>query len=641
LQIIKPQMEHVEATGVSMARADDAAYFLETALRQRGYSNAAVDWRLLDTDNGGKRIHLIVEEGAGSRLGEIRFSGNEAVEGEAVMELLTSHTRKRVNAESGGILPYVPEDLDKGVSRIREFYQLLGYSEAEVSLKTGTPSGTVDVEVSVIEGNRYVVGAITIPEPPSSALQADFDKLHEDYSGKNYTSSVPVSLSSGITALARDAGYYDAEVFVEEVNKTEVATSGTVSVDLQVSAVWGETIPVSGIQVTGNEKVKSEFFTRHFEDLNGKPYSPNATNAEVEELLRTGAFESVRTDTVRRDDGSMALLIDVEEASMKEFGVYGGYATYEGPVAGFEFQNLNLNGMLRKVDAEIEASRRGLRGEISYEDPWFAWSDFRLQSSLFALNRINEGYSKFETGGRYEFSRKTGPAGRTQISIFGQATYTDIYETEIDPAELGDPSYFANVTGVSLSLDRTDNPRKPRSGFIAQSAVSVASSVIASEVEFLRATGRLGYYLPLGPATARLSARAGIISPMGDSMSLPIDLRFYNGGAQSVRSFDERELGPRDSRGSPVGGEFYSIFNFEIEMPFFSVDGLSVVPFFDAGNLLPDAGDAGLSQMRYALGLGLRYETPLGPLRVEYGYNPDRLPGEPVGAAHVGLGVAY
>src|SRR5690606_15846892 len=141
---------------------------------------------------------------------------------------------------------------------------------------------------------------------------------------------------------------------------------------------------------------------------------------------------------------------------------------------------------------------------------------------------------------------------------------------------------------------------------------SAASSAIGSEVEFLKATGRLGYYLPVGRNTLRLGAKTGIISPTGDTDVIPIDLRFFAGGAQSVRSFQERSLGLRDPlSGDPIGGNFYTLFNFEYEMPVKQLEGLSVGPFADAGNLIIDDADAGLNDMRYAVGLGLRYQTPI------------------------------
>ncbi|MDF1751935.1 MAG: BamA/TamA family outer membrane protein [Verrucomicrobiales bacterium] len=639
-ELIGTQIDYVESSGVSMARADDAAYFLENALRERGYKSATVDWKLKSNNQGKLQIHLTVDEGKSVALGKIEVSGNEAIEDDAVIELITSQTRKRVGSEPGVALPFVADDIRKGVARVKEFYQLLGFLDVEVT-STTFPSEThlSNIGVNIEEGVQYRVGTITFPDAAPTKVAESYTELKSIFESKSYSEAIPANLSSRLTSLARDAGYYDAVVSVDSQN-LESDLEGIVPVELTVTADWGPSVPVSGIRVTGNEKVTDRFFERHFEEIQGQPYSPNATNRQVEELLRTQAFESVRTNTVREEDGSISLQVEVEEAPSRQLGVYGGFATYEGPIGGFEFRNLNLLGSVRKIDAEVEVSRRGLRGEIEYDDPWFAWSEYRLRASLFAMNRLNEGYSKFETGGRYDFSRKLGKKKKDSFSVFGQASYTDIYEAEIDDAELGDKSYFAHSVGVAYSHDRRDNPRMPRSGYIAQTSVSMASSAIASEVEFLRATGKLGFYLPLGDTTIRLSARAGVISPSGDTDSLPIDLRFYNGGAQSVRSFQERELGP-SSNGHPVGGQFYSIFNFEYDIPFPWVNGLSIVPFADAGNLLTDADDIGLYDMRYAVGLGLRYDTPIGPLRVEYGYNPDRRIDEAQGAVHVGMGVAY
>ncbi len=639
---IGSQLEYIDSAGVSMARADDVAYFLENALRERGFKKSTVDWKLVDGANGKKQILLSVDEGPEVVIGDIRVSGNKAIEDEAVIELLTSHTRKRLAVAPEEKIPYVSQDIRKGVDRTREFYQRLGFPDIKIDLDTGnSESYRIDLALDIVEGNQYRVGSITLPESPDPKVAKGYDEIQEDFGGKTYSATIPANLSSRLTSLARDAGFYDAVVSVESGDAIPTETENTVERNLVVSADWGDRVPVSSIKVNGNEKVTDRFFDRHFEDVVGENYSPNAVNGEVEELLKTGAFESVRTDAVRQEDGSIELNVEIEEAASRQLGVYAGFATYEGPIAGFEFRNLNLLGSVRKADAEIELSRRGARGEIEYQDPWFAWSDVGLRASLFAMNRLERGYSKHETGGRYEFSRKFGLKKQNKIALFGQASYTDVYEADIDPLALGDRNYFASTTGLSFTIDRRDNPRAPRKGFVAQTSISIASDAIASEVEFLRATGRLGYYLPVGESTLRLSARAGTISPMGDTNEIPIDLRFYNGGAQSVRSFQERSLGARDKNGYHIGGEFYTIFNIEYEIPVPVVDGLSVVPFADAGNLLGDADDASLDAMRYAVGLGLRYQTPIGPLRLEYGYNPDQVRGEPEGTFHIGFGVAY
>jgi outer membrane protein assembly factor BamA len=124
-----------------------------------------------------------------------------------------------------------------------------------------------------------------------------------------------------------------------------------------------------------------------------------------------------------------------------------------------------------------------------------------------------------------------------------------------------------------------------------------------------------------------------------EANTLPIDERFFNGGGTTVRSFTERDLGPHDLHGHPLGGEFYTVFNAEYTFPIFGE--LQGAVFADAGNLLPTSDQPGLDDMRYALGLGLRYKLPIGPIRLDYGFNPDRHPGEDFGAFNVSFGFAF
>ncbi|MDQ6654694.1 MAG: BamA/TamA family outer membrane protein, partial [Verrucomicrobiota bacterium] len=113
----------------------------------------------------------------------------------------------------------------------------------------------------------------------------------------------------------------------------------------------------------------------------------------------------------------------------------------------------------------------------------------------------------------------------------------------------------------------------------------------------------------------------------------------FNGGGTTVRSFGERQLGPKDFNGDPIGGQFFSVYNVEYTFPIWGELQLAV--FGDAGNLVPDASDAGFQNMRYAVGLGLRYQLPIGPLRIDYGVNPSPRKDEAFGAFHFSFGFAF
>lgn len=631
---VKDQITFIESSNASMAKADDVSYFLENALRDRGYKNATVEWKL-----EGERILLTVSEGNTLRLGEVSVTGNTALKDDAIRELITSATRKRMKLEVDDDMPYVAPDIKSGQARIDEFYRLLGYGNVTVQVDTTERSDKIELLVTIEEGIQQQVGSITFPEAPSDEVSDAYEEIQKDFEATTFSAAISPKLASRLRAIAVDAGFYHATVDVTESER--IAAGELETVNLVVSADWGPPVQLSGVNVSGNSKVTDSFFEKHFEELIDNPYSPDGTNKEVEELLQTGAFETVRTDVVEQEDGTFALNVDIEEGYSRQVGIYGGYTNYEGPIAGFEFRNLNLFGSVRKIDAEIQFSKRGARGELEFIDPWFLNTDSEFRAGLFAINRNEVGYEKFQTGGRYSLTKRFGRQMKDTVSIFGEASYTDVHDFDIQAAFLGDTEYLAHSVGVSLIHDRRDQPRNPRSGYIAQGSMSIASSAIASETEFFKATGRLGYYHPVGEHTLRLAARAGMISPMGDTAAIPIDLRFYNGGAQSVRSFLERRLGSTDASGYPVGGEFYTTFNIEYEIPVKQFEGLSIVPFADAGNLIYDAGDASLDDLRYAIGLGIRYETPIGPLRLEYGHNPDPRVGESNGTLHIGFGFSY
>ncbi|PYL12229.1 MAG: hypothetical protein DMF43_09045, partial [Verrucomicrobia bacterium] len=139
-------------------------------------------------------------------------------------------------------------------------------------------------------------------------------------------------------------------------------------------------------------------------------------------------------------------------------------------------------------------------------------------------------------------------------------------------------------------------------------------------------------------------ARGGIIHSLtasgpAEATAIPIDERFFNGGAESVRSFGERDLGPHDRKGHPIGGEFFTVFNIEYTFPI--IGELQGALFTDAGNLLPTSEHPGLNDMRYAIGAGLRYKLPIGPIRLDYGVNPDPHSDEDFGAFHFSFGFAF
>jgi outer membrane protein assembly factor BamA len=309
---------------------------------------------------------------------------------------------------------------------------------------------------------------------------------------------------------------------------------------------------------------------------------------------------------------------------------------------------------------------RGYRGEILYEDPYLFDTENELRVRLSALTFDFDGYDKFELGARIELSRQLTKS--YLAGAFVTSRYVKVTDAEIRPEFLGRTSYQVNSLGLMQTLDMRDSPLVNPRGFIMDNTFDVAADALGSQVEFIRSTFRVSYYLPFAPRQPTLGTpgidaeledtgfrrwfqrssvaagvRIGLIKSLAEGaedqvFDLPIDERFFNGGSSTVRSFTERDLGPRN-RGYPIGGEFFSVFNVEYTFPIWG-ELLGAV-FVDAGNLLPNAEDAGFSDMRYAVGFGLRYKLPIGPIRLDYGVNPDPRVDEDFGAFHFSFGFAF
>jgi outer membrane protein assembly factor BamA len=256
-----------------------------------------------------------------------------------------------------------------------------------------------------------------------------------------------------------------------------------------------------------------------------------------------------------------------------------------------------------------------------------------LTAKIFAEYKDYDVYTKQEVGTRVELGRTFGDL---QIAAFVQAKHVLLEDYDISAASLGPPEYDVASTGLAATYDRRDNKVLPHSGYIVSASAEVAPELLS--VSFARAVLKGGYYIPWGRSTFMLLGQGGVIYPLGDG-DLPIDERFFNGGANTVRSFNEREMGPQDPNGEHIGGEAYTAFTAEWDFPL--VGDLYGAVFVDAGNLLPLAEDFGLSNMRYALGMGLRYYLPIGPVRFDVALNPDPEEGETNGSLHFGFGFSF
>src|SRR5436190_98398 len=645
--ILKEQITTIDDYGLTAARGDDAAFFLELFYRKHGYAKVSVRYSI-----GGDRLVLDINEGPLVSLGMVNFVGNQHQPSQVLFDYAVGPTRERYSSMQQK-LPFVAADVEEGADLVHRLYIANGYLDARVEppiYHYGEDGAQVDATIPITEGRQYSFGQIAFSGQTiygSEALKGQLIDLVEQPYTDNRVSDIPRRLQT----YYRARGYY--EVKVAATGNPEAATNGRVPVFVSVTP--GRLYHFDGVTVTGLQRLRPSYVTRRFSKFSGQTYSPELVDEKFRELMKSGLFTVLQIKPTPIGGNTLRLDISAEEAKSKEVGVALGYGSYTGAIVGASYRDRDLFGYGRPISTLAEWSERGYKWEILWEDPYFFDSDFGFNAKLSAITFDFDGYSKFESGLRLDFTRKI--TKQYEVGLVLSARHVDVTSADIRSILLGDTSYFVSSIGLTQTLDLRDSKVNPSRGFVLDNTLDFATSAIGSDVDFVRSTARFTYFLPIGHepkpgfpdhrSLLAFGARAGIIHSLEHGTSpaeIPIDERFFNGGSTTVRSFAERDLGPHD-HGHSIGGEFFSVFNVEYTFPLYG-ELLGAV-FVDAGNLLPNSTDpfqrvtAGFDDMRYAVGVGLRYKLPIGPVRLDYGYNPDRRAGEDVGAFHFSFGFAF
>ena len=629
---IARQIQTIEEYGLDAANAYDAVFFLESFYRKNGYSQAEATSRIV----GPWELHLTIDEGPRAFVGTVTVEGNHEFDTKTLSDYLLGPIRERYpRVREDIMLPFVEADIYSGTDLVRRLYASQGYLDAEVDppeITLNTEGTSANILLRVKEGVQYRFTDIRLEGETAFTREELMREIEEQTKGI-YTDGRLAAAQRGLEDFLQKHGYFLAEVTAEADPTT--AVEGEVPATFKIEA--GALFRFDGVTVSGNSGVKTSFIQKRLRKLSGKVYSPARIDRSFRELIQTGLFRNLQINPEAIAGDQVRLDVSVEEAKPKEFGVGLGYASFFGGIVSASYRDLNFFSSGRPFSINLEVNQRGFGGEILYVDPWLFDSDYQLRLRLYAQSATLKGYSKNEIGFQPSIVRYL--TEHWKVSAFVTAEATAIRDVEIEPLSLvGQESYATLSFGVSQTLDYRNNPALPTRGYIFSTSMEVAPNGLG-DIAFFRALGSFPFYQPItAKSTLALGARAGIISSLNDA-GIPIDERFFNGGATTVRSFSELTLGPRDNAGYPLGGQGYTVFNAEYTFPIFG--DLYGAVFVDAGNVVSEAKDFGFEGMRYAVGAGVRYNLPIGAIRFDYGLNPSPKEGEAQGAFHFAIGVAF
>jgi len=624
--LVEGRLEYVLSQPATRARAADAAFLVERLFRTKGFRDASVSWSIPKPN----LIRLRVDEGTREALGEVRIEGvPDEDRNEELARLFELPMRKRV--DGGGIRPPIGTgDVEAGLELIRRQLKSFGLygAEVEVAERRETPeTGHVDFVIDVDPGRIFKIATPSFEGEVADAVR----RAANVRVGEPATTANVNETRLAVSEYYRARGFVDAKVRM----RIEVITRSVVP---QFEVVQGRRFRLGEVDFTGLERTNPERVAVRLRDLEGKFLDGETTERRISQLIATGAFSSVRIERREREDGTLDATLHFEEAEAKGVSFTAGFDSYEGPLFGSRYYDRNFLGRILNLTAGFEISGRSILGEVSIADPWIRGTDLSGSLRLYSLRRSNEGYIAWRSG--LEGILTWPVTEHYQIDFAAGVAYVVTEEDGLPPATLGDTDYQNPYLRINQRLDYRDSAVLPTEGWHLDWPLEIGSTIGDMSIGYLKTGLEGSYRQPLGSSgQLGIGLRGGVLIPSGDSADLPIDIRYFNGGSRSVRSFPDRELGPRSVTGFPTGGEAYWVGNIEYVR---QVAGpLRLAAFIDAGGLSADWEEFGFDEVELAAGLGIRLNLPIGPVRLEYGHNLTQDPGEPSGTWHFAIGTTF
>jgi len=611
-EAISGRLEFIKKRRATSFRADDAAFLIESFLHSHGLPDATVNWTL----PGDNQILLTVDEGVAKYLGAVTIVGADKPE-----ELIAQF--KAPFPESGERRAFISSAVAAGLDRVRSLMETRGYWEASVTSSRGTRNATGEFPftVTVTKGPLFtlVPPKIDSPVKPTAYLLT----LLRDREGKTATAETILSIRKSIDKDYRRRGFSDLTI--------EMAKESDGSrLHLVFTIKPGQRFKVRSFNIKTQGPTKTNLARIHnrFPPLIGKNFDETNINDSIKKLLSTGAFETIRMDTAETSDIQLDLTLHVTEAKARGYSFSAGFGSYEGLILGARYHNRNFGGKLWNLTAGAEITSLGILGEVGLTDPFFRERDLRFHNRAYLVTRDYDNYRKLEGGLASDLSWKNGDHYST--SLGAHLSFSSI-SSPVPDELIGPTDYVLQRITFNQTYDRRDDPALPSNGWFARLDTSLGLALGDQSVGFLETEAQLSYYKKLSEKSAYSAGlRGGLIIPTGDDQDLPIDLRKFLGGSNTIRSFSEREMGP-DFDDHPLGGNTWWVSNFEYTRTM--IGPVKGVAFVDAGALD--------SEIEMAVGIGIRVDLPVGPIRFEYGHSLTRDPGEPSGTFHFAIGTTF
>ncbi len=607
---------------------------LKELYREKGYYNAKIEEKTEPIPNNEVMLKYKIDEHNKVYIEEIQFVGNKHFDADKLRDLMETSTWWFLSwITKAGI--FDKKKLEFDVHKITAFYHNHGFIKA----KLGEPKVTYDdkleglvVTIDVVEGPQYEVGKVTVEgaliEPADELLK----KVRIDKE-KIFNREMVRRDILALRDVYADHGYAYAEVrpIVKEDNEKHLA-------DIIYDISKGPKVRFERITISGNTVTRDKVIRRQLKVIEGEYFSGRHMKKSSANLNRLGFFEDVQLETKKgSSDDLMRLNVKVKEKGTRTFSVGAGYSSAYSAFVTFQIADENFLGYGQRLQANARIGGKNTEFDIKFFEPWLFDTRISFGADLYTWDQQYTDYSRDALGTAFNFGY---PLDIIDEYTRAMARYdfdnSRIYDVEATSGPMYDMKGRNVTSSISLAVKRDSRDKLWNTTRGSINELSFQYAGLGGDEKFNKYRGRTTWFFPLFWETVFLvQGRAGYIK---DNGKLSVFQKFFLGGINTVRGYDYQTISPRDKDGFLIGGTKMMCYNVEYRFPLLKEQGVVGLVFFDAGNVFDDSQSWTFSGIKKSAGAGIRWYSPIGPLRLEYGFKLDRQGDESPGKWEFSIG---
>jgi outer membrane protein insertion porin family len=595
-----------------------------------GYYLADVQAQTKKTATSDVTVTLTITEGEKVLITAIHFDGNKAFSDSKLKGVMETKEKWFMSWLTGAGT-YKEEVLKNDAMILSDFYLNNGY----VNIKVGEPVAklnetktALDVSVVISEGEQFRIGDIGFKGELLDPAD-DLKKKLKSVPGEIFNRSILRTDIGTLTDVYGDKGYAFATI-----NPLTRMDAEKKTIDMTFDVEKGDLVSIERISIAGNSKTRDKVLRRELRITESELYSATGMRRSKQNLMNLGFFEEANISTAKGSTSNkLNITVDVKEKPTGTFSIGGGYSSLDGFIGQGSIQQANFLGLGLKANLSASIGGKSNTYALGLTDPYFMDTKWTLGGDVYRSERIYTDYTRRLVGGDikggYPINDAIGTFMMYKYEIKDlyapSSAYQTLHDHDVDTYPLGKTT--TSSIYASITHNNTDYRLDPTTGMI--NSISAEYAGLGGDNKFARFVTDHSYFHPLyKKLIASTKLTVGSIQEVGKPV--PIDEKFYLGGIYSLRGYSTRTVSPtqiqrvmdinnyQTNQQIYKGGSKEVFGNVEVTFPLLAEVGLKGVLFFDYGNSFNTTSTI-FDTMLMSYGMGVRWASPIGPLRLEYG----------------------